>query len=64
MSASSLSPVTDTSGLSCTPNPVTLFDFTTIPDLSLWEESSDTVRTQGMSKASFNLQKTQIFQVT
>ena len=40
----------------------TLFDFTTIPELTGWVESSDTVRPQGMSKASFVLQKTQAYQ--
>ena len=41
---------------------VTLFDFTTTPNLLGWAESSDTVRNEGMSKASFVLQKTQIYQ--
>jgi len=39
-----------------------LFDFTTIPGLDTWEESSDTARDVGMSKASFVLQKTQKYQ--
>jgi hypothetical protein len=39
-----------------------LFNFTTIGSLDTWVESSDTVREVGMSKASFVLQKTQIYQ--
>ena len=44
-------------------NEVVLFDFT-VPtaDVDGWIESSDTVRTQGMSKASMVLQKTHLFQ--
>lgn len=42
---------------------MTLFDFTTTGiDLSNWIESSDTVREPGMSKATFVLQKSQLFQ--
>jgi len=41
---------------------IMLFDFTTIESLDGWEESSDTVREVGMSKASFVLQKTQKYQ--
>jgi len=39
-----------------------LFNFTTIASLDTWAESSDTVREVGMSKASFVLQKTQVYQ--
>ncbi|CAL4135404.1 unnamed protein product, partial [Meganyctiphanes norvegica] len=43
--------------------PKILYDFTTLPDLDKWRESSDhTYREPGMSKASFVLQKTQLFQ--
>lgn len=39
-----------------------LFDFTTIKNINNWIESSDTVRTVGMSKGILTLQKTQVFQ--
>lgn len=39
-----------------------LFDFTTLPNLDNWQESSDTTREVGMSKASLVLQKTQRYQ--
>ena len=44
-------------------NPSTmLFDFTVLPNLENWVESSDTVREVGMSKASLVLQITQKYQ--
>ncbi|XP_057327723.1 uncharacterized protein LOC130669065 [Microplitis mediator] len=43
-------------------NKLTLFDFTTASNVNSWTEISDTVRTQGMSKAVLTLQKTQLFQ--
>jgi len=44
-------------------SPKMLYDFTTCHDLDNWTESSDfTHREPGMSKASFVLQKTQLFQ--
>ncbi|KAG7177597.1 uncharacterized protein LOC121861347 [Homarus americanus] len=39
-----------------------LYDFRTISSLENWQESSDTVRTPGMSKGAFVLQKSQLFQ--
>ena len=39
-----------------------LFDFTMVTNLENWEESSDTVRVPGMSKASLVLQKTKQYQ--
>ncbi|KAJ8667683.1 hypothetical protein QAD02_009346 [Eretmocerus hayati] len=39
-----------------------LFDFTKLDNVDNWIESSDTVRTVGMSKAVLALQKTQVFQ--
>ena len=39
-----------------------LFDFRTLNTVEDWYEVSDTVRTQGSSKANIVLQKTQIFQ--
>lgn len=39
-----------------------LYDFRTATNLDSWWESSDTVRTPGMSKASFVLQKSRLFQ--
>ncbi|XP_025208643.1 uncharacterized protein LOC112604003 [Melanaphis sacchari] len=36
-----------------------LFDFQNVADLSNWTEQSDTVRSVGMSKATFDLYKTQ-----
>lgn len=39
-----------------------LYDFRTEKNLDNWWESSDTVRTPGMSKASFVLQKSRLFQ--
>ena len=45
------------------PDEVVLFNFTTPgADLKGWTESSDTVRQQGMSKATFVLQKAALFQ--
>ena len=41
---------------------ITLFDFTNVKNLDDWVETSDTVRTVGMSKAVLTLQKTQVFQ--
>ena len=41
---------------------IMLFDFTKIDNLDEWVESSDTVREVGMSKSSFVLQKTQVYQ--
>jgi len=41
---------------------IMLFDFTTLDNLDNWHESSDTIREVGMSKASFVLQKTQMYQ--
>uniref|UniRef100_A0A1B6CS23 NADH:ubiquinone oxidoreductase intermediate-associated protein 30 domain-containing protein n=1 Tax=Clastoptera arizonana TaxID=38151 RepID=A0A1B6CS23_9HEMI len=43
-------------------NELTIFDFTTLSNLNGWTEQSDTVREVGMSKASFVLQKTKVFQ--
>lgn len=44
-------------------NEAVLFDFTaTNADVSSWIESSDTVRHQGMSKATLVLQRAQLFQ--
>lgn len=43
-------------------NKMTLFDFTKMPDLDGWRESSDTVREVGKSKAAITLQRTQVFQ--
>ncbi|XP_008553447.1 uncharacterized protein LOC103575436 [Microplitis demolitor] len=43
-------------------NKLSLFDFTTASNVNSWTEISDTVRTQGMSKAVLTLQKTQLFQ--
>lgn len=39
-----------------------MYDFRTLPNLSNWVESSDTVREPGMSKGAFVLQKTRLFQ--
>ncbi|XP_076058141.1 uncharacterized protein LOC143035088 [Oratosquilla oratoria] len=55
-----------TSGLSAhsTPNPGNgmLYDFRSLVNLNNWEESSDTVRVPGKSKAVFELQKARTFQ--
>ena len=49
--------------LFCSPVLTTyLFDFRTLNTVEDWYEVSDTVRTQGSSKANIVLQKTQIFQ--
>lgn len=39
-----------------------LFDFQNATNLSIWSEQSDTVRSAGRSKATFDLYKTQIQQ--
>ncbi|MCL4134295.1 UNVERIFIED_CONTAM: hypothetical protein GTU68_005626 [Idotea baltica] len=39
-----------------------LYDFRVMTSLDKWKESSDTVRTPGMSKGAFVLQKSQLFQ--
>ena len=39
-----------------------LFDFAKMQELTGWIESSDTVRSQGMSKANLVLQKSPTFQ--
>ncbi|XP_068243161.1 uncharacterized protein [Palaemon carinicauda] len=42
--------------------PMMMYDFRALTSLDNWSESSDTVRTPGMSKGAFVIQKSQLFQ--